>query len=71
MKSSPSITASEAQSSTHSSGEESDLERVKQVTWDGGWGGGWKLDRGHRKGGDLRPDLLLDCGSREGLETSG
>lgn len=38
MKSSSSMTTSEAHTSTPSSGDESDLERVKQVAWRGDWG---------------------------------
>lgn len=37
MKSSSSVTTSEVHPSTPSSSDESDLERVKQVAWGGGW----------------------------------
>lgn len=66
MKSSSSVTTSEAHPSTPSSSDESDLERVKQVAQGEGPGvriGG--LERGHRKTGDLGPNAAaaLPCDS--------
>lgn len=70
MKSSSSVTTSEAHPAPPSSGDESDLERVKQVAWLGDWGcgsGGYK--RGHRKKRDLGLNSATDlpCDSRKGL----
>lgn len=55
MKSSSSVTASEAHPATSSSSDESDLERVKQVLW------GWRIERSYRKKGELDSCSALTC----------
>lgn len=72
MKSSSSVTTSEAHAPTPSAADESDLERVKQVAWGGSRRRGWELERGRRKERDMGPGSATDLphDPREGLRNA-